>query len=343
MFVSVIIVRGILAELQRYGIEPAEALTGLDLREDQLSDLRARISFAELDRVIQRAISLSGDPGLGLSLGIHAPESMLQIIGHLMVSCRTPRDAFAVFERYSPLLADSVRYTLSEEGEQARFTYHCPVPLGDTSRFAAEYVLVMAQRIATHFVSDTQLRPRAEGPRTSSLRASAVLFEHARPAYAQRYDGVFECPIHFEQQVSGLVFPRSVLDATQLHADATVNTALRDMAERLYQEIDEPRSVSERIRELLRYESTLAVVDVGKLARGLGITPRSLRRRLAAEGASLTALLDEARCRLACEELRRNGSIKAIAERVGFSEPSAFHRAFKRWTGQTPLEYLRSS
>lgn len=330
MFVSVIIVRGILAELQRHGIEPAETLLGLDLREDQLADLRSRISFAELDRVIERAISLSGDPGLGLSMGIHAPESMLQILGHLMVSCRTPRDAFVVFERYSPLLADSVRYTLSEEGEQARFTYHCPVPLGDTSRFAAEYVLVMAQRIANHFVPD------------ATLHASAVLFEHEKPDYAHRYDRVFECPVYFEQPHSGLIFPRSVLDATQLHADATVNTALRDMAERMYQEIDEPRSVSDRIRELLRYESTLAVVDIGKLARSLGITPRSLRRRLAAEGASLTALVDEARCRLACEELRRNGSIKAIAERVGFSEPSAFHRAFKRWTGQTPLEYLRS-
>jgi AraC-like DNA-binding protein len=281
--------------------------------------------------VIERAIALTCDPGLGLSMGIHAPESMLQILGHLMVSCRTPREAFSAFERYAPLLADSVRYTLHEEGEQARFTYHCPVPLGDTSRFAAEFVLVTAQRIAKHFVSD------------GTLHASAVLFEHPRPEYAHRYERVFECPIHFEQQVSGLLFPRSVLDATQLHADAAVNTALRDMAERMYQEIDEPSTVSERIRELLRYESTLAVVDIGKLARGLGLTPRSLRRRLAAEGASLTALVDQARCRLACEELRRNGSIKAIAERVGFSEPSAFHRAFKRWTGQTPLAYLRSS
>jgi len=331
MFVSVIIVRGILAELQRHGVEPALALAGLDLREEQLADLRSRISFAQLDRVIERALSLSGDPGLGLSMGVNAPESMLQIIGHLMVSCRTPRDAFGVFERYSPLLADSVRYSLSEEGELAKFTYHCPVPLGDTSRFAAEYVLVMAQRIAAHFVSDGALHP------------TALLFEHAQPEYAHRYTRVFQCPVQFNQPVSALVFPRSILDATQLHADATVNTALRDMAERMYQEIDEPRLVSERIREMLQYESNLSVVEIGKLARSLGITPRSLRRRLAAEGASLTALVDEARCRLACEELRRNGSIKAIAERVGFSEPSAFHRAFKRWTGQTPLEYLRGS
>jgi AraC-like DNA-binding protein len=92
---------------------------------------------------------------------------------------------------------------------------------------------------------------------------------------------------------------------------------------------------------LLGYEADLANIDVVKLARSVGLTPRSLRRRLAAESVSLTALIDQARCRLACEELRREGSIKAIAERVGFSEPSAFHRAFKRWTGQTPLEFAR--
>jgi len=331
MFVSVIIVRGILAELQRHGISTAEALDGLDLREEQLSDIRARISFADIDKVIVRAMALSGDQGLGLSMGVNAPESMLQILGHLMVSCRTPRDAFGVFQRYSPLLGDGLSYALTEEGQFGRFTYHCPVPLGATTRFGAEYVLVMAQRIASHFITDGDVHPEA------------LLFEHAAPDYAHRYARTFHCPIHFSQGANALVFPRAVLDATQPHADATVNTALRDMAERMIQEIDGPRTVSDRIRVLLRYEESLAEVDVGKLARSLGITPRSLRRRLAAEGASLTALVDEARCRLACEELRRHGSIKAIAERVGFSEPSAFHRAFKRWTGQTPLEYLRGN
>ncbi len=331
MFVSVIIVRGILAELQNHGISPALALEGLDLREDALADVRTRISFADVDRLIVKAIALCGDPGLGLSMGVNAPESMLQILGHLMVSCRTPRDAFGVFQRYSPLIADGLAYTLSEAGEFGKFTYHCPVPLGATSRFGAEYVLVMAQRIALHFIADANDHP------------VAVLFEHARPDYASRYARVFKCPIEYEQGVNAIVFPRRVLDATQLHADATVNTALRDMAERMIHEIDGPRTVTERVRVQLRYEENLAVIDVGKLSRSLSTTPRSLRRRLAAEGASLSALVDEARCRLACEELRRNGSIKAIAERVGFSEPSAFHRAFKRWTGQTPLEYLRET
>lgn len=331
MFVSVIIVRGILAELQGHGIAPAELLASLPVREEALADIRARLSFADVDRIIARAMSLSGDAGLGLSMGVNAPESMLQILGHLLVSCRTLRDAFGMFQRYAPLVGDGLTYTLVDQGEHARFTYHCPVPLGATSRFAAEYVLVTAKRIAGHFISDPNHRPEA------------VWFEHAAPDYAHRYERVFECPVLCSQSANALLCDRRLLDLPQPHADAAVNTALRDMAERMLQEIDGPRTVSERIRVLLRYESDLSDVDVAKLSRSLGITPRSLRRKLAAEGVSLSRLIDEARCRLACEELRRNGSIKAIAERVGFSEPSAFHRAFKRWTGQTPLEFLRGA
>lgn len=330
MYVSIIIVRGILAELQKHGIEPVEGLERLGVPASTLSDSRGRISFAELDRIVALAMELCEDPGLGLSVGINAPESMLQLLGHLVVSGRTLREAFALFQRYAPLVADGLTYTLSEGSAHARFEYHCPVLLPAASRFAAEYLLVMVQRIAQHFIAD--IRDHAE----------CVHFEHPKPAYHHRYTRVFNCPVLFGQSSNSMLIPSRLLDIQQLHADTTMHSALREMAERLLEEMRNPISVGDRVRGLLRYESDLSVVDVGKLARGLGLTPRSLRRRLAAESLSLTVLLDEARCRLACEELRRDGSIKEIAERVGFSEPSAFHRAFKRWTGQTPLEYARS-
>ncbi|MDB4972595.1 MAG: araC1 [Myxococcaceae bacterium] len=331
MYVSVIILRGILAELRNHGLEPDLALDMLGLKPDALSDIRTRVSFAELDRIIAKAMELTGDPGLGLSMGTHAPENMLQVLGHLLVSCRTLREAFVLFQRYTPLVVDGVAFKLVEEGEQARFDYHCPVPLGATSRFAAEYILVMVQRIATHFVSEQEAPPEL------------LWFEHDRPDYHARYARVFSCPVAFGQSSNSILFPRRALDVIQLHADHVVHSALREMAERLLTEMHTPVAVADRVRGLLRYEPELAIIDVVKLSRGMGLTPRSLRRRLAAEGLSLTALLDEARCRMACEELRREGSIKQIAERVGFSEPSAFHRAFKRWTGLTPLEYARGS
>jgi AraC-like DNA-binding protein len=329
MFVSVIFVRAIVSELQSRGMSPAHALAGIGVRDDQLNDLRARFSYADMDRIIEKAIELTGDPGLGLSIGMNAPESMLQVLGHLIVSCRTLRDAWGLFVRYVPLVAEGMSWNLVEDNEHARFVYHCPVAYGLSTRFAAEYALTMAVRIARHF-----LPPTVE-------HADAVMFEHAEPEYVARYTRVFGCPVRYQQPSNALLFPRAYLDVPQLHADPAMHNALREMAERFLHELEGPRSTADRVRVLLGYEADLANIDVVKLSRSVGLTPRSLRRRLASEGVSLTTLIDEARCRLACEELRREGSIKAIAERVGFSEPSAFHRAFKRWTGQTPLEFAR--
>jgi AraC-like DNA-binding protein len=329
MFVSVIFVRAIVSELQSRGVSPAHALAGLGVRDDQLNDLRARFSYAEMDRIIDKAIELTDDPGLGLTIGSNAPESMLQLLGHLVVSCRTLRDAWGLFERYVPLVAEGMSWSLTEDSELARFTYHCPVSYVASSRFSAEYALAMVLRITRHFLPQHNEHPEL------------VLFEHAEPPYSARYASLFRCPVKYAQPNNVLIFPRAFLDVQQLHADPAMHNALREMAERFLHELEGPRSTADRVRALLGYEADLANIDVVKLARSVGLTPRSLRRRLAAESVSLTALIDQARCRLACEELRREGSIKAIAERVGFSEPSAFHRAFKRWTGQTPLEFAR--
>jgi AraC-like DNA-binding protein len=94
------------------------------------------------------------------------------------------------------------------------------------------------------------------------------------------------------------------------------------------------------VRVLLAYQSDLANFDPDTFATQLGLNRRALRRRLAAERATLADLVDEARCRRACDELRRpDRNIKEISERLGYSEPSAFHRAFRRWTGQSPAQY----
>jgi AraC-like DNA-binding protein len=202
--------------------------------------------------------------------------------------------------------------------------------LGDTTRFTNEYVLATANRIGRHFA----VRPEAH--------AVEVRFQHPAPGYANRYEATFGCPVRFSQGANSIVFAAATLDMRQLHADETVRAMLGDTAERLLREREGSTTV-DRVRTVLRYRRDLSNLDSNTLAAAVGLTPRALRRRLGAEGASLTALLDEARLRLACEDLKRpDSSIKEISDRLGFSEPSAFHRAFKRWTGLTPAQFGRT-
>ena len=161
--------------------------------------------------------------------------------------------------------------------------------------------------------------------------------------YVERYKLYFRCPLEFGKPANAIIFPRAMLDRRQVHADPTVDRMLREAAERVLQGQARERELHERVRLLLRYSMDVQQISAERVARCFGLTLRTLRRRLANEGFALSTLIDEARCRVACDALLREElSLPAVAEMVGFSEASAFFRAFKRWTGRTPGEFRRA-
>jgi AraC-like DNA-binding protein len=327
MPISIVVVRGILSELRRRGIDPDEVLRASDLPRERIADLREYITFDELERFVSNAVEQTNDPGLGLAVGANAPETTLQMVGHLMRAHRTMREASAAWSRYSVLLTDAWRFRLLEEGELALFVCEPPM-VHQFTRFFVDLTLTMAFRMGSNFALDgTELRE--------------VRVQHRPPSYAARYQELFNCQVRFEQEHNALVFARELLDRPQLHADEAVRTVLHETVERFLRE-RYASPLHERIRSLLQAPDDVATIDAATIARRLGVSRRSLRRRLAAEGTSFPALLDEARCRLACRALRLPGaSVKEVSDLLHFSEPSAFHRAFKRWTGHTPAEYAR--
>ncbi len=329
MCLSVVIVRGILAEVRNRGLEPDELLRASKIDPERISDVRETVTFEEAERLVYTAVKRTMDSGLGLAVGANAPESMLQVFGHLLLAHRTIREAFAALQRYSALIVEDTTFRLFEQGDLAYFTCEPAVKMGPATRFFMDLALAVSARVGYHFT-----RTRSE--------LHEVHFRHAMPSYASRYREVFECPVLFGQASNALIFPRTLVDRPQLHADDEVRAVLRETAERLMFERAHPRSIGERVRSLLRYEQDLSSIDAGRIARRIGVSRRTLRRKLSVEGTPLSMLLDEARCRVACMELRRSdANVKQTAELLGFSERSAFHRAFKRWTGHTPAEFSR--
>ena len=331
MFISVVMLRGLLAEVQARGLVADPLLRYSAISSDRLADARGGLTLVEWESALRIAIEMTGDEGLGLRMGQKAPESMLQLVGHLVLSASSLRQAFALFSRYSTLLCIGPTYSLEERGDSAHFRMsYDPTSVSElTQRFGVDYSLAFAQRIGRHFV-----------PGATPL---SVSFRHAAPSYQQRYASVFECPVLFEQPVDELSISRSLMDVPHLHGDETMRSMLRDAAERFLSEAQRGITFAERLRSLVRGQTDLTEIDLDQLARRLGLTRRSLGRRLRFEGQTLSSIMDEERCRVACVELARPGScIKETAERLGYSEPSAFHRAFKRWTGKTPAQFSRA-
>jgi AraC-like DNA-binding protein len=330
MRVSITIIRAIVDELRRRGVAEAEILHLAGIEPEELADATSRISVERYEQAVASAISLASDRALGLRVAMAAPIGALHVVGHLLVNCPTMRDAIAQFFRFSPLILDGTRWELWEDEEDAHFVYSQQlVTSPDHARFDAEFCLTLVLKLGFQLIG-------AEPP------PKLVRFRHAAPAYSDAYAAIFGSEVLFEQSVNEIVFKRKYLDLPQLHRDETVRDLLRSRAEELLAERSSDDRLADRIGALLRSDFDLAAVDLGQLAARLGTTPRSLQRRLRERGVSLTTLCETAKRDVACTALNGGDvAIKDLAYRLGFSEPSAFHRAFKRWTGTTPAEYRR--
>ena len=327
MYVSILFVRMLLSELRLRGITDSALLEGSSVDAASLANLRATIPTTEWEALLVRAIELTGDPALGIAMGESWSLSMLQVVGQLVVSCRTMRDALSVFERYRALLGNNSAWQLEERDETAWLYLDHALKHPRAAHVSMEAVLTLTYRIGRSF--------------SGHLAANEVWFNHPQPAYAAQFARVFDCPVRFGQPRNALVFARRALDYVGAHNDQTMRELLRTGADALLRE-RQAENLSDRVRALLRYEQDVARMNVRHIAGLLNMNVRALRRRLGAERAPITNLLDEARLRVAQRELSRPGaSIKVVAHELGFSEPSAFHRAFKRWSGQTPAQFMK--
>ncbi|MEM1114332.1 MAG: AraC family transcriptional regulator ligand-binding domain-containing protein [Pseudomonadota bacterium] len=151
----------------------------------------------------------------------------------------------------------------------------------------------------------------------------------------------FPCPVHFDREVNAVYFSARHLDAELVRDEAQLEAFL-PLAP--YHVVIEPlaaeRSITHRIREILGSDLRDELPSFEDLTALLNMSARTLRRRLEKEGTSYQRIKDNARRDVAISLLSRDGlTVSEVAEQVGFSDPSAFHRSFKKWTGQSPGSY----
>jgi AraC-like DNA-binding protein len=167
-----------------------------------------------------------------------------------------------------------------------------------------------------------------------------VWFEHSAPADTREHRRIFRAPLRFEQTCHALVLDRGLLDHPLVTADSRLCALLDRQAQDLLARLPRESSVSDRTRRLLREVLRGGDAGVAAIARRLGMSPRSLQRRLAAEGSSYRGLLDEVRREIAVRHLgERDLAISEVASALGFSDATGFYRAFRRWTGASPAGY----
>ncbi|HEX6245194.1 MAG TPA: AraC family transcriptional regulator ligand-binding domain-containing protein [Polyangiales bacterium] len=319
------ILRGFVAVLGERGVTLAELLREAKVDGQLLSRGSRELSVGDAVSLIAAGYRLSRDPALALRVGSQAPLQSLGTLGALVAYCPTLRCCIGEAATYLHLVLPMAALRLIEEQDQARLVLELPFADPHILRTTTELSLTFAVRIGRRFYAS------CEGP-------TEVAIGYPTPHYAQAYSDVLGCPVRFDAKQTEIVLPAIHLDEPQLFVDDSLYRLFKRRADDLITHGRTNLLLQERVRHALRHQLDLHEVTPKAVARQLGMTVRRLRYCLAEEGRTLVGLIDEARRETSLKEIG-DMSIKGVADRVGFSQVSAFQRAFKRWTGTTPARY----
>lgn len=320
----------ILAELAReYGIERRALLEGSSLDPADLGSLGARVADEDFRVLVENALRLTGDPALGLRLGERLNLSAHAVLGQAFLTCRDLAEVLQLFERYYHVLAPDLDLEFRREARRfaviaAAQDTHLPL------HFGLECLAAALRNTLAGLLGGDRLPLRYE-------------FPYAAPAHAESYQRTLGDDVHFDRPVAAWSFSVEHL-ATPLPSS---NPALRELYEaecaRLLSDLTDPGDLAVRSRRLLR-KLEGQYPQMPQLARMLGVSSRTYRRRLSDLGTSYQQLLDEVRAEHARRLLCDSGlPIASIAYRLGFSDPSNFRRAYRSWTGTTPARSRRAT
>lgn len=327
MSVSILMVRALVEAVERAGVPGAKLLEAAGVAPETLDDLHARMSLSQYDRVSRLALELSDDPALGLHLVDRSSPPAFDPLSHMSAHAETLREAIEGILRYSRLFSVEPAGSLHEEGDVASVRYAFPRLAWPSVYMGAELTLCGFARLLSTFAG-ADARPRA------------VCFGYEAPAHRAEYARIFGGSERFGQPYTGIDFERAWLDRTQLHKNAELHSALRAQAERSLGRLERVGRVTERVLDHLLAADPRHPPAMTAVARELGMSARSLRRKLEAEGADFKRLSERARTRIALRMLEApEASIQEVAFAMGFATAAAFHRAFKRWTGKTPKQH----
>jgi AraC-like DNA-binding protein len=179
------------------------------------------------------------------------------------------------------------------------------------------------------------------GPRRAGIPQwiREVRVTHPRPAYAAAYERVFEAPVRFSSDRNAMRMVESIVTHKVGLLPRYVFGVLTEHADALMQQLEASGTMRGRVERLLMPVLHKGEASMGAIADKLGVSRQTLYRALKNEGVTFEQVLDELRHKLALEYLRgRKATVNETAYLVGFSDPAAFSRAFKRWTGKSPSE-----
>jgi AraC-like DNA-binding protein len=303
---------------KRWGVSERDLFRGLGLLREDLMDPDATVPIPTVEALIERARALTGEPGLGIFVGLRMPVSSHGFLGFAAMSAPTLREALELVVLYAPTRTTALTLRLEDTRHGTALVVDERVDFGKARDHILLWLLIGLCRIGNELLRQ-------------EVNNWTVHVAFAEPSYYGRFRDVLP-RIHFGRSTNRIVFDASLLKAQLVSADRASLRAAREQCERLLGSAHAPSRFIDRARQLvLRAEG--GARSLPELAAAMNVSSRTLRRRLTGAGSSYSAVLDKERHSRALVLLRSPGvSTKDMARRLGYSNVGNFNRALRRWT-----------
>ncbi|CUH52923.1 AraC family transcriptional regulator [Shimia marina] len=321
------IVRDFASYLIAEGHQQADVFQGTLLSLTEISEPEAMAPIAELGRVFDNGAALTGDDLIGIRWGLNRRFVQLGLVGYLGRSSMDVKNMLLNIARYRQVFSDPIDFDVSQLEITGAFmwSYNLP-PRINLSRFVEAQT---AQVIGgLNLVVPRQLKPKL------------IEFEHFRSARAGDVQSLFHCPVSFGHTANRIVFHQADLDLPLSTADAGLQAVLQRHCELVLANRPKDRpDIQVKVEKAIVDRIAQGQATVGVIAKDLGMSARTLARRLGDVGTTYQSILSNLRRALAERYLSDHSlSQSEIAYMLGYSDVSSFATAFKRWTGHSPGE-----
>jgi AraC-like DNA-binding protein len=327
--VSAAYAAGLLRLAEQKGADRTALCASAGVDPHLLADPDHRIPFGRYAALMREAKAATGDPAMGLHYGETIDIATISIVGLIGQASATMQDAFVQLNRYIRLVVD--------------------VEVAGTDRFVLQQTrgglwVVDARRNPNEFpeLTESAFAQLVCGPRALGVPriVLAVHVTHSEPSYGAEYTRILQAPVTFDGNWNALQIDPAIMAHRVERLPAYVFGVLTDRADTLLAELDRSKTIRGEVERQLLTTLHTGSIDMNTIAAQLGVSRQTLYRKLKAEGATFETILDTLRMRLALDYLRAGRiSVTETAYLVGFSDPAAFSRAFKRWTGHNPRDY----
>ncbi|HLW23873.1 MAG TPA: AraC family transcriptional regulator [Steroidobacteraceae bacterium] len=325
--IAICFVAAALEGLRARSLDVDSALLEVGLAPSLLENPQARVSARHYGKLWRLVAERLDDEFFGRD-SRRMKSGTFAMLCHSVLPCPTLRQALERSLRFYGLILDDIGGTLERGAAEARIVLQDRAP-GSERAFAHEVLLMLLHGVSCWLVNR----------RIPILRAE---FSYPEPPYSAEYRLMYCTDLAFERAATAIAFSSDYLELPVVQNERTVKEFLRTAPENILVKYKNGSSAAARIRRRLRQLLPGEVPDFESLAVELHVTSATLRRRLHEEGTSYQEIKDQLRRDLAISYLSHSDrSVMDIALELGFSERSAFHRAFRKWTGASPGEFRR--